>query len=677
MAKDMDDKLFEEVEYDETLFEDEPISDDEKKRVAQENFDAKQEEIFGQAEAAALGAMESVPFLKDVASLQETFGEVVTGETDLSIGAMTEAYRRNKREWDDSINDAEEKYPFTTGAAGFGTSVGLGMLTGGASTVGRAALWGAAEGLSRSEERGFEDVVGGAVLGAGGYGVGKGIGKAMQFVGEKLGLLASKGGAEAVGAVNKTNVKIMDSHVKNTYIKNGSAKNIREAYKQFTKDLMEETDINGNKFLGVTQTIRETSEKAAEKKDFYGKKIGEVLRSVDDKISKVDSEGLHKSLLDDLVAPLKEVNDPNAQRLAVKLERRLQSQFMVKDGVKKVEEIVWSPDNVATKVSKEVDNMVYKDMNLKSVHDIKNYVAKEVRNSFDKEGRALSSEAIEMKRYVGKVGKYIDDVIEESGVEIPEASTYKALKRKWSNMNTIEEVSTDAAASYSNGPMSVLKTTLSLKGPILLAASGAGAAMHPALGPVVAMGINQSLASSRTPVALAQGLGRVSEFLTRNPNHKYAKAIMTASSISTDYLHKTVSGIAAEINLMASPVKRNSEDVQAKRSSILAAIERQDPQLANQLQEALDEGQPIGAIMDQISKQVEGKFIEDGVGWDGMVYDPADKAQLEEEIRRSELPVAEEIRLLEELKQNKIPQIQPMEPFTRSWSPRDRSKHRY
>lgn len=654
------------------------VDEEKMKADAQASVDAKHEENLGTIKAVGLGAMEAVPFSKDVAAAGEAVYDSIQQEDELSLGGMTEEYRRNKREWDDAINKAEEDNPVAFHGADFATTVGMGILTGGTATMARSATFGAVEGLSRSEDRTMLDAATGAALGGVGHKVGKYIGEAMQFVGEKLGILSSKGGVEAVGATSKTAVKRLDNHISRMYIQNGTNKNMKSAYMKFTKELLEETDVNGGKFLNTLQTVRETSEKAVAKRDFYGQEISRVLKSVDEKVPKINVQSLHDDLVEELVEPLSKISDPNAKQIAVKLSRRLKAQFMVKDGTKKIEKLVPGPNNVLNKITEEVDTFAYRDLKLNDIHKLKNYVAKEVRNSFDKDGRALSSEALELKKYVGKAGEYIDDVIESSGVEIPEAATYKLLKRKWANMNIISEVASDAAASNTNGPMSLLKTTLSLKGPILLAASGAGASMHPALGPVVAIGINQSLASSRTPVMMAKGLAKVADFLTKNPNHKYAKSIMTAASLSTEALHNEVSGIIGSINLMGSPVQRSSDSVKQKRSSILAAVARQDKELANQLQEALDNDADVGAIMDQISKLPETqKFIEPGIGWDGMVYDPADKAQLEEEVRNANLPITQEIALLEELKQNKIPNIQPMEPFVRPWSPRDRSKQGY
>ena len=94
-----------------------------------ENFTAEH------AQAVGLGALESVPFAKDVAAGAEAIYQELTEADEVSLSQMTDKYRKNKREWDDEINDAEDKYPATFMAADIATGVGLGIATGGTSLM--------------------------------------------------------------------------------------------------------------------------------------------------------------------------------------------------------------------------------------------------------------------------------------------------------------------------------------------------------------------------------------------------------------------------------------------------------------------------------------------------------------------------------------------------------------
>ena len=656
------------------------------REIAEEEIASEESESPSQMEALGLGAVEGVPFAKDVASAAEampvdisapfiTSSEVADmAQSTLdeeALGDFTDNFRQNKAGWDKAINEAEEKHPFTFAAGDIGAGVvALGALPGG---VAASAALGAVEGVSRSENRSIEDVFAGAALGTAGHGVGKAIGKGIGFIGRKIGVIADKGIVEATGALNKSKTKKVKKHIMKFY----KAKNGEEGTKKFAKEVLDMRTPEGKPFLEAIQSFEETALKAGELKDMYGKAMGKVLKEVDEVMPKVDTASLYDKLLQDIVDPLRKVGDPVADDLANNFQRRITSQF--KDPASTVMKEVLDKQGQPVML-KEVTEGAFKDIKLSKLHDLKGFLAKEVRNSFDKSSGQLPQNAIELKKHVGITTEFIDNIISESGVDIPQAASYKALKRKWATANLVEELAEDESASRLNGPMEMIKNAFSVRG-IAIGAIQKTMQVPTSVAATSAIALNGVLHSGKVPASLAVGLQTLSKHISGNPNSQYLKRLITASTLSSDAMRVAVSSSIAEINLSASPVKRTMESAKMKRASILTALEYRNKEMADKLNAAYESGDDtaIGAIMDGLSKDpsVAG-LVEPGIGWNGTWYSEEDRASLEDEIRSSNLPAAQEMMYLEELnKQRKIPQVQPQEPYQRQYAPRDKNKHQY
>lgn len=651
--------------------------------IAQEDA----QEPIGQAEAFGLGVVEGVPFAKDAIAATEELpldvsqpfitsaevaDQVQSTMDEQALGTFTDRARKNKADWDDAINRAEEQHPFTFTAGDITGGVATGIATGGTGMA-AAAGFGAVEGLSRSEDRSIEDVIAGAALGTAGFGVAKGIGKGLNFVGKRIGIFADKGVVEATGALNKSKVKKVKNHIVKFYTSKGddSAKSTAK----FADEVLDMRTPEGKPFLETIQNFEETATKAAELKGMYGKAMGDVLKEVDEVIPKVDTSALHNKLSQDIVEPLRKINDPNALKLADDFQRRIDAQF--REPVEETMKEVLNKEGVPVML-KEATGGKFKDLKLSQLHELKQFLAKEVRNSFDKSSGQLPQNAIELKKHVGITTDYIDELIEGSGVDIPQAKTFKDLKRKWATANLVEEMAEDESASRLGGPMGALMKAFSVRG-IAIGAIQKVSQVPTAVAATTAIALNEVLASGTTPAVLATSLQTLSKHITANPDSKYLKRLITASTLSSDSMREAVASSVAEINLASSPVQRTVESAKQKRSSILAALEYENKELAGQLSDAFDrnDGAAIGGIMDGLSKS-NPDLIEQGIGWDGKVYSPEDKASLEQEIRRADLPASQEIILLEELnQQNTIPNIQPVQPFQRTFTPRDKDTHGY
>lgn len=647
-------------------------------------------EDVSQAEAFGLGAMEGVPFAKDFAAASqavpfdvsqpfidsaEAAAQIQQSEDEDNLAGFTERYRKNLDEWNTAINTAEEKHPITFGVGDI--TGGVTSLAATGSSIPATLVTGALEGVSRSEDRELEDVLTGAGTAMIGRQVGSALGSGLQFIGKKLGVLADKGVAEASGALNKTKTKKLKNHIKKFYTSKKDTSS--QSMKRFSDEVLDMKTPDGKPLLETFQSFSDTATKADEIKQSLGSSMGDVLREVDDVIEKVDSEPLYTKLQQEIVEPLTRIQDENAQRLAKKMSDRIDSQFLNKEVVTKNKAILDKEGLIQVVPETEIKTS-FKDLKLSELHNLKTFMAKEVRSSFDKNTGQLGREALELKSHVGATTEFIDDVIEQSGVEIPQAKTYKDLKRKWATANLVQEMAEDEAAGRLNGPMAALKQALSVRG-IAIGAIQHMAQVPTAVAAGTAIAINEAIASSKTPAVFASGLQKLSRHITQNPDSRHLKRILTASALSSETMREAVGSSIAELNMAASPVPRTLEGAKANKNNLITSLEYHNKQLASELSVAFenDNDEQINAIMDQISKDPSTKgLIQDGIGWDGKVYSEEDKAQLEAEVRRAGLPAAQEIILLEKLNQkNEIPVIEPVQPFQRTFAPRDKGKHPY
>lgn len=112
----------------------------------------------------------------------------------------------------------------------------------------------------------------------------------------------------------------------------------------------------------------------------------------------------------------------------------------------------------------------------------------------------------------------------------------------------------------------------------------------------------------------------------------------------------------ATSELLKRPLKRNTEDTMAKLSDIRAILSVEAPKVLEQLNQAILKNEEIGPIMDIVSKTPAAKEImEDGMGWDGRVFDEKDKAALEKGVSDQPLITADEkLRMISQLRQGGI-----------------------
>jgi hypothetical protein len=114
---------------------------------------------------------------------------------------------------------------------------------------------------------------------------------------------------------------------------------------------------------------------------------------------------------------------------------------------------------------------------------------------------------------------------------------------------------------------------------------------------------------------------------------------------------------SATVDLMEKPLARTTEDVFKRRSQILTIVSDIDEEMGNNLRKAIDESNTteIGSIMTQLSMKAQPGLIEDGVGWDGVAWDPDTQEAVEKSLRKHLTPREQTLLIPRFREDKKIP----------------------
>lgn len=264
------------------------------------------------------------------------------------------------------------------------------------------------------------------------------------------------------------------------------------------------------------------------------------------------------------------------------------------------------------------------------------------------------------KRIAQTMHEHLDDQIATVGS--PELlQKYTDARTKFGDLKTVE-----TALDVSMGKdkaKEVMRTLFREK--LFVAGSIAASAglglQDPVVGSTLAIasGVGMLATSRRFNGIVSHGAARVASAFKSNPD-KYgdlAAKLLAASSISgeafTDELYLT----SAKVDLMENPLARTSEDVFKRRSQLLAIVNEIDEKVANDLRKAIDESNTteIGSIMTQLSQKSKPGLIQDGMGWDGIAWDPGTQEAVEKALRKNLTPREQTLLIPRFREDNKIP----------------------
>jgi len=136
----------------------------------------------------------------------------------------------------------------------------------------------------------------------------------------------------------------------------------------------------------------------------------------------------------------------------------------------------------------------------------------------------------------------------------------------------------------------------------------------------------------------------------------YYGALMTRlgqslNGLDPERTENTVNALNATQSLLSTPLDRSTDSLMQRKQDIDAILRVENPELLEELNETLQENGNVGPIMEAITKIPAAKeLVKEGVGWDGKVYNPEDKAALRKSVENQPLiSSAQKIDMLEQL----------------------------
>ena len=638
----------------------------------------------GAMSAMGMGAVEGIPFAKDALS---------AGEALFEEGEFGEEFNSNKQEWEEKINEAEAEHPIAFNIGDIGANVGLGFLPGGKalSTLKGGMAFGAASALSRSEDRDALDALAGMTIGAGGHYLGAALGVGAKKIGNLAGKIGKLGVVEAAGGISQGARTRFNKHALQNYMQPG--KSLPDAVRGMADDILKVTADDGMPVLRkALQTPFETSQRAGQAKRLIGQKIGKILDKADESGVVIKGNDLYNDLLlkmgiDD--AAIESSESGMMKSSLAKLRKIVDKEFIdsFKDGakiksIKSIQDGVEVVEDIYEKVP------VFKDRTPKELHKLKTELGEFLGKRVEKAKANLGTASIEEETFLTQLSTLSDvlgDAIENSGVSSKEA--FKKLNRQWNTLRVTEEVSLQAAEKSMLGPFSMLQDAINTKGLILGGLSHA-AGMSKAASAAIGIGFNTVIKSPKTPPSVAKTLLRVAEVVKGDPNHPFTKRVVQAAALGSERLRLAVESAEAEIILANGPtgkMDRSTDSVLENAPAILSVLEYHAPELAKTLRTHLKDNnmEAIAPIMDQLGDMPEAKgFVKPGLGWDGKVFRPEQKAKLAGDIEKMDISRLQKSKLKQALKLNSdepgmIPQVEAEPDRFLQFKTRDKKRPQY
>ena len=618
------------------------------------------------ADSLMLGGVEGIPFAKDILSAGEAAFESITSE-GASFG---ESFARNKAELDEAINEAEIKNPnaFLTGdiAAGFATPVGS---IKGLKGITKLGMFGAASGLSRSEDRDVWDAVGGAGLSIGGQAVMKPVISTARLVGEKLGALSANSMHNILvgsGARDKINAVVRKYFVN----KDGKLSDGIQSFSDFisTKKVGDEFVIRASDTSDVIHRKASTWVEQAGKR--FDKALSTTSEVVDVDSNKVFNKIQAQLGIDDMLNSASEEIKQKGQKYLGILKNEFYEQSTKTEKI--VEEVASGlTDSKGNPIMKKVEKFIevpqlkMKKLDLKGLNDIKKGWAEQSnikvldgipQNSLNAEmyGNLTKSITENIHNVVDGAGK-LSKPLREYSKDFAVASLVASNTKKLADTEKLGAVDAVRKLLQTRGAM----FSAIAAGSIVGGSSGSiGVGLTTALG----LGLASTMVTRTASTRLHAATRTLSQNLT-NPNYaKHLNKLTVAAGVSSDAFREELASTLSKIALQDNKIPRSMEGVLESSEEILNILNNENKDIANQFRKALEKGNEdeIGALFSAMSK-MDGaeEFIQEGMGFNGKVYDPNDVKQLESQVANSDISAMQKAQHLKNLREGGIiPQIQ-------------------
>ena len=542
-----------------------------------------------------------------------------------SLGDWGMSYWSHLADAQKAIDQAEKENPWSFGVADTLGEMALGYSAGGAYA---ATALGAMSGYLRSREGTLKDAATGMAFGAGGHTVGKVVGKTLTGITKKVKSLHANGVKDAFG--------IADKSTRRLHSKQLGDRGIDEWAESMSNEVVSKVDATGKvikePLLKMNQTFEETLQKVSYQRQEYGKKIGNVLQNVDQALGKnLDTGKLYNRFMAKYVIPLADSKDQMTQDLGKKLHSYLQNTF-------KKETHNVSYNNAERIINTNKSFVDQEPWGLLDVHNLKTDVANYLKSTKGiVKDTSVSSIDHYKKKMLGDFADIINETVESSN--LPEASVvqFRQSKTKFADMDNAEMFLKDKIDTMDSGVMGALKTTLQSRG-LFVSAAAKTAGMTTLSAGALAVAVNQFLGSTTAPATLAVGLKRLSARLAQHPE-KYtsmAERIFARAAISSPALGKALGEADSYFSFEDKPLKRTVEDVVRRKYDVYNMIGMDNPQLAAQLQSAIEgrDKDTVSAIMGSlVGKGLP--WVQGGVGWNGKAVTEDDKNVVNSWIKRN------------------------------------------
>lgn len=630
-------------------------------------------------EAMAAGFVEGVPFLKDGVAAVDGIDEAM--EDGKSFDAAYENYKQNLDEINQDLSAAEEGSPWAFGAgdlAGGAASFAAGgaaaksakALTGFGQQVLGSAVTGAAAGVSRSRDRSATDAMVGGTLGVTAeYGariIGKGLKKGGRWLLDKSDDASSAAVKQILGIDTISNKRNYFKHLQRTNQKESEFFNTMLTKKmKGSDDLMINFSDKPERMLDKVQTTMRQS----------GDDLAKLYKEVDNTHKvEIDVHALKDGLYDDVVTPFLHSDDPGMNKIGEDLAQYIQKIGTRSKGFKK--EVT---EKEGTKLIE--DFITDEKWSLNRTWQLQKDIRKRIEKIYKANGLDLNASKEQQRQVASSLGKHMDEVLES--VSTPEDDLLKKVygaRKDFGNLATIEDSLQQTIYKNMNDPVHTFKNeVLSFKS--LLISGMATQAMGP-MGVFAGPAAVRMMNNPNTPIYVKKGMDSLAKVVGSAPTGRIATKLTVAAGQSDNKFKSALYGSIAEINLKSSPIARNTESAKQQMSDIRHYLKDEKPSMLKELDRVieLDDDEALAGFLDGLSK-AEGanRFFQQGVGINGKVYSPEDKKMLESQLKSTDMPAAQRIEMLGQLRSNGlIPDLNSVVPVQpKVHNPRTKKMHNY
>lgn len=665
MAKSQEDLLREELEsltpeeleqYEQQLMQ---TSDQERKFAPSpaELEQAKADVEPTTLESLSAGVVEGIPFLKDAVAAYDSMADSIE-EDNVNFDTVYSNYKENLDEINTDLSNVEEQSPYTMAAGeiagGAATMAAGGLALKGVGAGAKAAQYGAAIGtgaateLSRSRQRSASDLAYGATIGgvselAGGV-IAKGVKKGGRYLLDKADDVGSSAVKKILGVGNVSTKRQLFKHLKRT--------NQKES--EFLNDILTQKLDDSSMVIDFNDAPELMLDKIQTKKRDIGEQIGKFYKAVDaENDIKIDLDDLKASLSEEVSTPFINSDDPGMQQIGIDLDSYIQNIGRKIKGVKR---------ETTEQGVKMIEDVVYEDSwNLSRVHKLQKDIRKRIENIYKKNGLDLNASKEQQRQVASSLGKHMDDVIDNVNITDTDSplDSIKSLRKQFGNMSSVEESLEAQMFRAKDDPIGIIKEALSFKSVVI---GGAGASAFGPAGILLGPAASKIVNSPKTPLYLSKGIQNIANVVQAAPAGEIASRLNTAAIMSNDRFKDTLYGTIAEVNLKQAPIPRSTASIKERFTDIRNFLKLNQPTSVKDFDAVIESGDDsqIAAFIDNASKAPGSeKIIEPGVGIDGYVFTEEDKAQLELQLRQTDMPGAQRMEMMRELRlTGKVPNLE-------------------